>query len=258
MKDLRTGLVLRDAGSRGQGVDVTGLVKETSSFYDVNGNVLYVALPKLPRGLMPELVCGTNVCDLLGMGRENVGVVSALLGSRGGDFGGINVALKAGGGGEGGAEKGRGVAGVRVTAGDEENVELRPVKAFGDGEVVCVRNETGDLVYGAVVGVGEGEEGSVKVVKVDLGGGRVGEMMSSEIYSFVGRKRGGRGEEGGAKEGVRVVIDESLLEIASGGGEEEGSASRGNTASTSTHTLGTHTAVIAARSRMNRQRGTPT
>ncbi len=215
VEELQTRLILLDKGSGRSGVDVTGqgVSATTTSFFDKRRTCLFIAIGSLPESLLPQLVVATNICDIMELDRSNVGVVSALLVAQNGqnELERVSRALRGGAGSTMIDE--RGVPGCTVVEGDLKLAELKPVKNFSAGEVVALEAE-GGLMYANVVAVGDGSEGEVVMVRLDVGNGVTKDVFSSQVYSF---KSGSIVEEPSPVTNERVEIDISLFEASNGG-----------------------------------------
>ena len=163
--DLATRLVLRTAGGRGKDVTAPGVRgADTAHFYDRRSNSIFIAVNKLPGSLPASLIVAMSVCDVVGLGREHVSTISAVVGVRDmAEVGRLKEVLRFGGGGgsrvrDGGGASGsvigddgsalvdqahRGEAGKVISGYDEGYMCLKPVKDYGIGEVVAWRDGEG-------------------------------------------------------------------------------------------------------------------
>ena len=193
VKDLKTRFILTDGKDSKKGVDVTLKKIGTLSFFDKVTRCILVAWPLLPASVSSELMVANSICDVVeGVGREQVGLVSAML--RGGVEGIDSAwnALRVDRGG-GGTEQGhRGISGKGLVGADKDLVELKPMKRFVVGEVVAVKDSQGEYVYAKVLAVGDEEENCLKQIRLDTGE----ERMSSDVWSFKsGRDAGSEHKE---------------------------------------------------------------
>jgi len=250
--DLATRLVLRTAGGRGKDVTAPGARGgDTAHFYDRRSNAIFIAINKLPESLPASLIVAMSVCDVVGLGREHVSTISAVVGVRDmAEVGRLKEVLRFGGGGGsevGGAEVDRasnggstlvdqahrGEAGKVVSGYDEGYMCIKPVKDYGVGEVVAWRNGDGVARYATVSEVGDGEEGTVRKLRIDIGAGENRELLTSEIFAFdgVGERRvdfgtvsGESGDTAGDEGEIDIGewLNNSLLAEGSSGAKQTG------------------------------------
>lgn len=177
VESLCTRFILSFPGRREQ-VDITK--ENMGAICFANSNQILLAKSQLPTGITCELAVSICLSDLLGIGRSHVAAISAMLASNHLHFDNVQKALGLRSK-ENQDELNRGIPGMHLHSIDRDLIGLKPLRHFSKGEIVGIKNNTDDYVYGVVVDGGGGNELNRIVINL---GTEESEYLTSQVYFF--------------------------------------------------------------------------
>ena len=163
-------------------VDITNytLRKETHAFLE--NDTFFLA--RLPSNVTPELAIASSICDYLSLERKYVAGLTSILTSDPSVMPAIKHAM-----GlfeqDSSGELWRGEPGKSLCETDLQLVEIKPLKIYNKGEIVAVKDNSSELIYGTVTGYTDCIRGSsISRLRVFIGNGTEVDILSSEVRTF--------------------------------------------------------------------------